>query len=226
MNECGHIREEFSGYLDGAVSGTAMREISQHLEKCPACADEFAEWRNAQALLSSLGPAKAPKDLGLRLRVALSHEAADSPQENLARWRIRWENTVRPLLLQFSAGLASTLLLIGSVSLLVGMFGSPPPVYADYDQPLGMASTPRFLYSSVEPAGAIGDRDNPIIVEAFVNREGRVYDYKVVSGTTDMRTSTQLENALLFSVFDPARTFGQPVPGMVVLSFSGVSVHG
>lgn len=225
MNQCGHIRAEFSGYLDGAVSGAAMREISQHLEKCPACADEFAEWRNAQALLSSLGPAKAPRDLSLRLRVALSHEAADSTQQNLDRWRIRWENTVRPLVLQFSAGLASTLLLIGSVSLLVGMFASPEPLSAR-DQPLGMASAPRFLYSSIEPAGAIGDRDNPVIVEAFVNSDGRVYDYKIVSGTTDMKTSIQLQNALLFSVFDPARTFGQPVRGMVVLSFSGVSVRG
>jgi anti-sigma factor RsiW len=225
MNQCRHIRAEFSGYLDGAVSGAAMQEISQHLEKCPLCADEFAEWRNAQALLSSLGPAKAPRDLSLRLRVALSHEAADSTQQNLDRWRIRWENTVRPLVLQFSAGLASTLLLIGSVSLLVGMFASPEPLSAR-DQPLGMASAPRFLYSSIEPAGAIGDRDNPVIVEAFVNSEGRVYDYKIVSGTTDMKTSIQLQNALLFSVFDPARTFGQPVRGMVVLSFSGVSVRG
>jgi anti-sigma factor RsiW len=225
MNECDLIRDGFSGYLDGAVSGAAMQKISRHLEECPACASEFAEWRNAQVLLSSLGPAKAPKDLSLRLRVALSHEAAHSTRENLDRWRIRWENTVRPLILQFSAGLASTLLLIGSVSLLVGMFASPEPLSAR-DQPLGMASAPRFLYSSVEPAGAIGDRDNPVIVEAFINREGRVYDYKIVSGTTDMRTSTQLQNALLFSVFDPARTFGEPVPGMVVLSFSGVSVHG
>jgi anti-sigma factor RsiW len=225
MNQCRHIRAEFSGYLDGAVSGAAMQEISQHLEKCPLCADEFAEWRNAQALLSSLGPAKAPRDLSLRLRVALSHEAADSTQQNLDRWRIRWENTVRPLVLQFSAGLASTLLLIGSVSLLVGMFASPEPLSAR-DQPLGMASAPRFLYSSIEPAGAIGDRDNPVIVEAFVNSEGRVYDYKIVSGTTDLKTSIQLQNALLFSVFDPARTFGEPVRGMVVLSFSGISVHG
>jgi anti-sigma factor RsiW len=225
MNQCRHIRAEFSDYLDGAVSGAAMQEISQHLEKCPPCADEFAEWRNAQALLSSLGPAKAPRDLSLRLRVALSHEAADSTQHNLDRWRIRWENTVRPLVLQFSAGLASTLLLIGSVSLLVGMFASPESLSAR-DQPLGMASAPRFLYSSIEPAGAIGDRDNPVIVEAFVNSEGRVYDYKIVSGTTDMKTSIQLQNALLFSVFDPARTFGQPVRGMVVLSFSGVSVRG
>jgi Putative zinc-finger len=225
MNECSRIRSDFSNYLDGAVSGAAMQTISLHLERCPECADEFAQWRYTQVLLSSLGPAKAPKDLGLRLRVALSHEASHNTRENLARWRVRWENTVRPLVLQASAGLASTLLLIGSVSLLVGMFASPEPLSAR-DQPLGMASAPRFLYSSVEPEEAIGERDNPVIVEAFINGSGRVYDYKIVSGATDVKTRTQLQNALLFSVFDPARTFGQPVRGMVVLSFSGVSVHG
>jgi hypothetical protein len=89
-----------------------------------------------------------------------------------------------------------------------------------------MASNPRFLYSSLEPAGAVGDRNNPIVVQAFVNGEGRVYDYKIVSGSSDIKTRSQLENALLFSVFAPAQVFGQPVRGTVVLSFSGVSVRG
>jgi anti-sigma factor RsiW len=226
MSECSSIRREFSSYLDGMMSGTAMQRVSQHLERCSSCAAEFTEWHSAQTMLSSLGPAKAPKDLGLRLRVALSHEAARTPQQNLDRWRIRWENSIRPLVLQASAGLASTILLVGTVSLLVGMFATPEPLSARDDQPLGMASAPHFLYSSVQPNQAIGDRDNPVIVEAFIDGHGRVYDYKIVSGTTTARTRTELRNALLFSVFDPARTFGQPVRGMVVLSFSGVSVRG
>ena len=225
MNECDRIRSEFSGYLDGAIPGAAMQIIAEHLEKCSGCSAEFAEWRNAQSLASSLGPAKAPADLGLRLRVALSREAAHTPQASLARWRVRWQNTVRPLVLQASAGLASTILLMGSVALLIGMFASPEPLLAR-DQPLGMASDPRFLYTSIAPAEAIGDQGNPIVVEAYVNGSGRVYDYKIVSGAIDVKTRSQLESALLFSVFAPARVFGQPVRGTVVLSFSGVSVHG
>ena len=224
MNECIRIRSEFSGYLDCAVTGSDMQRITGHLENCPACSAEFGEWQNAQSLLSSIGAAKAPEDLGLRLRVALSHEAAHTTQANFARWRVRWQNTLRPLLLQASAGLASTILLLGSVSLLVGMIASPEPLLAR-DQPLGMASDPRFLYTSLEP-GPIGDRDNPVVVEAFINGDGQVYDYKIVAGATDVKTRSQLQSALLFSVFDPARTFGQPVRGTVVLSFSGVSVQG
>jgi hypothetical protein len=224
MKECALIRNEFSGYLDCAVSGSDMQRITGHLESCPGCAAEYSDWRNSQSLLSLVGPAKAPEDLGLRLRVALSHEAAHTTQASLARWKVRWQNTIRPLVLQASAGLASTILLVGSVSLLIGVVASPPAVLA-WDQPLGMATDPHFLYTSLEP-GPIGDRDNPVVVEAFINGDGQVYDYKIVSGATDVKTLSQLQDALLFSVFDPARTFGLPVRGTVVLSFSGVSVQG
>jgi hypothetical protein len=64
------------------------------------------------------------------------------------------------------------------------------------------------------------------VVQAFVNGEGRVYDYVIVSGNADAKTRSQLEDMLLFSVFAPAQAFDQPVRGTVVLSFAGVSVPG
>jgi anti-sigma factor RsiW len=225
VNKCAHVREQFSGYLDGAVTGAEMHEIAVHLEGCSGCAAEFAEWRNAHSLLSSIGPAKAPPNLGLRLRVALSQQSTNTAQEKLSRSRIRWQNTFRPLVLQATAGLASTIVLLGAVSLLVGMVASPEPLLAR-DEPLGKASSPRFLYTSLEPAGGVGDRENPVVVQAFVNGEGRVCDYRIVSGTADLKTRAQLEDYLAFSVFAPARVFGLPVQGTVVLSFSGVSVPG
>jgi hypothetical protein len=39
-------------------------------------------------------------------------------------------------------------------------------------------------------------------------------------------TRAQLENALVLYRFEPARFFGQPVRGLAVLSFAGVSVRG
>ena len=225
MNKCADLREQFSDYLDGAVTGAAMQEIAAHLEACSGCAAEFAEWRIAQSLISSIGPAKAPADLGLRLRVALSQESANTAQEKFARGRIRWQNTFLPWIWQVTAGFASTVALLGGVALLIGMFASPEPLLAR-DEPLGMASSPRFLYTSLEPAGGVGDLDHPVVVQAFVNGEGRVYDYVIVSGNADAKTRSQLEDTLLFSVFAPAQIFGQPVRGTVVLSFSGVSVAG
>jgi hypothetical protein len=225
VNQCAYCRKEFSAYLDGAVTGAVMHEIAAHLEACFGCAADFAKWRNAQSLVSSLGPAKAPPDLALRLRVALSQQAANTAEEKISRGRLRWQNTFRPLVWQFTAGLASTVALLGAVALLIGMFASPEPLLAR-DEPLGMATNPRFLYTSLEPAGAIGDRDNPVVVEAFVNGEGRVYDYTIVSGNADLKTRAQVEDMLLYSVFAPAQIFGQPVRGTVILSFAEVPVHG
>ena len=225
MRKCAHFREQFSEYLDGAVTGAVMHEIAGHLEVCSGCAAEFAEWRNAQSLISSIGPAKAPADLSLRLRVALSQQSANTVEEKFARGRVRWENTFLPLVWRATAGFASTVALLGGVALLIGMFASPEPLLAR-DEPLGKASSPRFLYTSVEPAGGVAEGSNPVVVLAFVNGEGRVYDYKIVSGNADPKTRSQLEDSLVFSVFAPAQVFGQPVPGTVLRSFSRVPVRG
>ncbi len=202
-----------------------MHEIAAHLEVCTGCAAEFSQWRSAQSLISSIGPAKAPANLGLRLRVALSQQSANTVEQKFARGWVRWQNTFRPLVWQITAGFASTVALTGAAALLIGMFASPEPLLAR-DEPLGMATSPRFLYTSLEPAGAVGDGETPVIVQAFVNGEGRVYDYNIVSGNADQKTRAQVEDTLLFSVFAPAQVFGKPVPGTVVLSFSGVSVPG
>ena len=225
MSKCAHLREQFSAYLDGAVTGAVMHEIAAHLDVCSGCSAEFAQWRNAQALVSSIGPAKAPENLALRLRVALSQQMANTTEEKFARGKVRWQNSFLPLVWQISAGFASTVALLGGVALLVGMFASPEPLLAR-DEPLGMASSPRFLYTSFEPAEGVADGNNPVVVQAFVNGEGRVYDYKIISGNTDTKTRSLLEDTLLFSVFAPAQVFGQPVRGTVLLSFSGVSVRG
>ncbi len=151
----------------------------------------------------------------------MSQQAANTAQEKLSRGRVRWQNTFRPLVWQIAAGFASTVALVGGVAVLIGMFGTEPLLARD--EPLGMASSPRFLYTPFEPAGSVADGNNPVVVQAFVNGEGRVYDYKIISGSSDPKTRSQLEDTLLFSVFAPAQVFGQPVRGTVLLSFSGVS---
>jgi hypothetical protein len=221
-----------------------MQRIAAHLDQCSACSDEFAGWRQMQQSLADLGPAKAPPDLALRLRVALSQEHSRTTRQSLAKWQMRWQNTLAPFLLRASAGFASAVLLIGSVALLIGAFASPETVEAR-DEPSSAAISPRFLYSMTESnapqssldetkAGrrgkdtveAVDTSANQVIVEAYVNDEGRVYDYRIISGPDTPSSRAQVENLLLFSVFEPARVFGEPVRGVAVVSFSGISVQG
>jgi hypothetical protein len=225
MSACTQIQHQFSRYLDGDVPGTRMLEIARHLEKCADCAREFAGWQQSQALVSTLGPTKVPEDLALRLRVAISQESRNSARERLSRFHIRWENTFQPFLLRAAAGFASAIFLVGTAAMLIGTFASPEAVEAR-DQPLESSTVPRLLYSSFQPADAIGDHNNPVVLQVFVDGHGRVYDYKVLSGQVDVKTRQSIDNLLLFSVFTPAHSFDQPVRGTTVMSFSGISVKG
>jgi hypothetical protein len=226
MSACKSIRAQFSAWLDGDLAGKAMQLIALHLDACASCAEEFRRWRESQQMLAQLGPARAPEDLGLRIRVALSQEHARTARNRLAIWKVRWQNTVAPFLLQASAGLASTIVLAGTMAFLIGAFAAPEPASAR-DEAADMATSPQFLYSTVEAsAGPLSQKGRPVTVEVFVNTQGEMYDYDIVSGPTDPATRADIETLLLSSVFKPAERYGHAVRGIAVLSFSGVSVQG
>jgi anti-sigma factor RsiW len=222
---CNKIRACFSDYLDGAVSGRRMQEIASHLETCRDCERDFSDLRVMQRTLTALGPTKAPADLGMKLRLAISHEQAARRASWTDNLSLKWENAVRPMLLQVSAGFAGSVALVGSIMLLLGMVAAPEPVMAN-DEPLGAMTSPHYLYSATSPQAIVTGQDSAIVIEAYVNAEGRVYDYNIVSGPEDAAVQTQIVNQLLLSVFEPARVFGAPVRGRVVLTFSGISVRG
>jgi negative regulator of sigma E activity len=226
-NGCNEVQSGLSEYLDGRLSGREMQEIDAHLQECFECARESKSLRELQASLASLGPVPEPADLPLRVRVAVSQERARKRRRIFTAWELAWKNTVGPFLLQAGAGFASAVVLLGTVVVLVTVFAQPQAAQATPDEPLGDATAPHLLYFS----NAQGNNDSsaisgPVVVEAYVNNLGEVYDYRIVSGPTDAATRSQVENMLLFSRFEPARFFGQPVRGLAVLSFSGVSVRG
>jgi hypothetical protein len=222
---CDSIRSSFSAYLDGAISGYQMQAIARHLESCSDCKREFDGLRAMQQSLAILGPAKAPADLGMKLRIAISHERAAMKSSWKDRFSLKWENTVRPLVVQVSAGFAGSVVLVGGIILLLGMVAAPEPVMAN-DEPLGAITVPHYLYSAVDPHPISTSNDAPIVIEAYVNEQGRVYDYNIVSGPVDTTIKNQVADQLVMSVFQPASVFGSPVRGRVVLTFAGVSVRG
>ena len=219
MKVCNRIQGRLTEYLDDRLDGRQMQAISAHLRDCRECAREWRTLRELRNSLTNLEPVPEPADLALRIRVAVSRERARSHRSPFAAWSLAWKNSVGPFLLQASAGLASAVLLLGTMIVLVSMFTQP--------EPLGAATAPRLLYFSNAPGNnPMAQVSGPIVVEAYVNRQGQVYDFRIVSGPADAATRSQVESLLLFSRFEPARIFGQPVRGLAVLSFSGVNVRG
>ncbi|HEY3706996.1 MAG TPA: anti-sigma factor [Terracidiphilus sp.] len=226
MNGCSDFQSKFSEYLDGRLTGLQMQSVAAHIDSCVGCAVEWNNLRRTQTALAVLGPVPEPPDLALRIRVAVSQERARRSKSSLQAWRLTWQNTVGPFVWQAAAGFASAVLLIGTVALMVGIVAKPQMAQAG-DEPLGAATAPRLIYS----VAGTGDNDmaslpGPVVVEAYVNESGQVYDFNIISGPSDASTRSEVENLLLQSVFAPAKFWGQPVRGVAVLSFSGVSVRG
>ena len=227
MNGCSAMKAKFSEYLDGRLTGQEMQRIAAHLEQCRECAAEWTSLREVQSSLAFLGPVPEPNDLHLRIRVAVSQERARSRKSPFHAWNLAWRNTVGPFLLQAAAGFASAVLLLGTVILLVGIVTKPEAAQASSDEPLGNATAPHLRYFLAGASDTqIADLPGPVVVEAYVNGEGSVYDFRIVSGPNDPGTRAQVESLLVSGVFEPARFFGQPVRGLAILSFSGVSVRG
>lgn len=223
---CSQIQDRFTEYLDGRLNGREMQRIAAHLDHCPACSRRWDALKQTQLSLASLGSIAEPEDMLLRIRVALSQEKARRQVTVLAKLQLAWKNTVGPFILQAAAGFCSAVLLLGTVTLMVGMF-TPQSAEASKDEPLGAATPARLLYLSSGAGGDdIGAVSGPVVVEVYINGNGQMYDYRIVSGPTDAQTRAQVENLLLLSRFEPARFFGRPVRGLAVLSFSGVSVRG
>jgi hypothetical protein len=129
------------------------------------------------------------------------------------------------MLIQVSAGLAGAVLLIGSIAFLLGIVAAPQAVLAN-DIPLDAVTAPHYLYSAASPRPILTDRDTTIVVDAAVNDRGQVYDYRFVSAPDSTEVRKQVAEQLMLYVFEPARVFGAPVRGRVIVTFDGISVRG
>ncbi len=220
---CRHVRGQFSPYLDGGLSGRVRSGVAAHLENCPPCAQEFAAWCSVQQSLAALGPARPPKSLQTQLRNALHAEREQNTHLSPGnRLRLIAREVFAPVALRVAGGLSIAIVLLGST---MWMYTPAVTVQANDDR-MAHLTAPHYLYSQV-PLAAIQTRhDVPVLVEAKIDTQGRVYDYTIVAGPRDQAVQRRVEGNLLSSVFKPATAFGVPVLGNVVITYTGVSVRG
>lgn len=223
--KCAEAKSLFSPYMDGAVSGTQMRVLGQHIDECSACAREYNLLVQTQNLLSRVGRKKAPADLALRLRVAISQEAARTRRPYFEGLRIRLENAFQAFMVPATAGLLSAVVIFAA---LMGLFGLPNvQAMSNNDVPLLLYTEPE-LQSSAFGTTVMGTvNSDSLVIEAYVGADGRIEDYRILSETPNTDSLLpQVKRLLIFTTFRPATTLGRPMPGRAVLSFSKVSVKG
>jgi anti-sigma factor RsiW len=173
---CAHVKSLLSAYLDGAVTGRQMHELSGHLRTCTSCSKNYEALRRTQVLVAGIGRTQAPNDLSLKLRLAISREAARRRRPYLDGMRIRFENGLRVFMVPATTGLVATVL---AFSLLAALLSSPMPVQANAaDVPLVLATEPVLQHSNFEfTVGAI--TEDSLVIEAYVDANGRVQDYRI-----------------------------------------------
>jgi len=221
--QCLRAKRLFSPYLDGALTGTQMLALQDHLSNCEGCNQGYQALRRTQQLLANLKRPKAPEDMGLRLRVAISREAARarSPYEGLL---VRMENAIKAHMVPATAGFATALIIFG---IAMAYFVVPSTLQANDDVPLVMLNTAPELQQSAFGTTLDTINADSLVIEAYVDATGRVQDYRILSDpNVSQDVLPQVKRMLIFTTFRPALSMGRPAPSRAVLSFSRISVRG
>jgi len=222
--QCPRAKRMFSLYLDGMLTGAQMLALEQHLSECAGCKGHYLSLRRTHELVVSTPRPKAPKDLGLRLQVAISREAAHARRPRFQGMLVRLENALEAFMVPATAGFVSALVIFGIAMMY---FVSPATVEASNDVPLVMVNTAPELQRTA--FGMTLDRidTDSLVIEAYVDANGRVQDYRILSDSDESKdVLPQVKQMLIFTTFRPALSMGRPTASRAVLSFSKISVRG
>jgi hypothetical protein len=138
----------------------------------------------------------------------------------LRGYAVRMENVMNAFMFPATAGLVSAVIFFVA---LIGCFVVPIPADASDDVPTMLYTPPRLEMSDSDLQITL---ESPVVIETYVGVTGRVEAYRIISGQDDDQIRQQLNRALLFTIFAPAQSFGRPVPGKAVMSFSHINVKG
>jgi hypothetical protein len=105
--------------------------------------------------------------------------------------------------------------------MLMGIFALPAQLRASSDDvPLLLYSAPELQASAYNLSQGTINEDS-LIVLAYIDSNGRVEDYRVLSTSPDAKKMLpEVKNVLIFTQFRPAMALGRPTEGRAVLSFS------
>jgi hypothetical protein len=128
-------------------------------------------------------------------------------------------------MLPATAGLVTAVIFFG---VLIGFMAMPMQLSAARDDVPTLLYTPPRLQALPSELGLQSAvNSEPVVVETLVDANGRVQDYRIISGPADAQgLEPQLNNIMIFTTFQPATTFGVPTSGRAVLSFAKINVRG
>ncbi len=219
--KCTEAKRLFSPMLDSMLDGARLHQLRDHLVECDDCSAHFAALRRTKWLMATMAPHAAPPEMALQLRVALSRQLASRRHHRWESLLVRWENALNAFMFPATAGILSAILIFG---LLIGIL-VPAHLSRANDVPTMLYTPPEMTSAPFGLAGGTANGD-AILVEAFIDTHGRVQDYRLLNSPGHTELTPEMKNALIFTQFRPATSFGLPTSGRVVISFSNINVGG
>jgi hypothetical protein len=223
--ECLNTHSALSGYLDGWATEQERRDVERHLSSCEHCSTMMREFRTLRRSMSELPVRKPTPKTSSELLVLASRASARRRRRlSLAHAIHDWysharfgiEHMMRPLALPVAGGLLSTIALFAM--LVPDLAHEVHPVKNDIETSVFTQATVK----EIAPVWGVHNNDIDITVDLFVDENGRMLEYRVVSGQNLLQTESirrSLENNLMYGQFYPATQFGQPVAGKLRVSF-------
>lgn len=114
--KCDEIQLALSLYDDDALAPANMLACEDHLQECPVCRAELAEFRALSRSLGRLSAAPLPENLASSISQALAIEAGALEREPILPWRTQLVNWLQPRLIPYAFSS------VASVALFLSMF--------------------------------------------------------------------------------------------------------
>ncbi len=127
---------------------------------------------------------------------------------------------MRPVALPAAGGLVAAMLLFSMIAPVFTVRASS--LGDEFDIPTVLSTQAGLAHSR----GANNTLNQDVVVDVFVDGNGRMIDYTVPAGQVwqnDPKARRCIENWLILTKFTPATKFGQPASGMVRIYVSGGS---
>jgi hypothetical protein len=211
--------------------------MREHLEFCAGCREELQRYRKLAVMLSRAPRVRPPADLAVRIKVAAAQLQQAGDARGLGRrFRDRAEilldNVFRPITLPATGGFVSAMLIF--VVVLHVMAPGLTVQANPNDVPLNIMQPAELVALSDSPGNWAPEQHDTelalphgLLLDVTVDAKGQMVDYQILSGPHTPEMQHELNQMLLFSRFNPMRSFGRPTSGgHVILSFSAVRVRG
>jgi hypothetical protein len=219
---CIKIQKLMSPFIDSMVTAVEAETVHAHVSTCDPCRRQLQILISMRSLLTRMDMPAVPTDLVLASRVRLSQERN---KNLLVKFETRFNNILKPLAIPVIFGVSLTTLCFG---ILLAALASNDTVMAQSaveEQPVFALYQPVRTTDPTMSRFASSKRqtwDEPLMIETGVDEDGRVTEYRIISGPQNAEVNRWIREVLSLAQFTPAIAFGKPVGSKIILSFVAV----